>query len=774
MRVTLAIFGAATAARQSTMLTKNPIRRIVSMLQGIQKKVEHEGEEQDAMFAKFQCYCEKNDGVLAKSIEDGEAKIADLESKIPETSAQKTQTEAELKQHKEERESAKSAIAEANDMRTKENGEFENESGDLKANLDSIKQAVTAIEKGMKGSFLQTGVGATLAHAADMCTQLTDGQKEGLQAFLQGSEEYAPASGQIVGILKTMTDEMQARLDEITASEKEGVESHSGMVTAKNTEIAAATTAIEEKTARAGDLAVAEVEQKNDLKNTKASLASDKEYLAGLKTDCDQKTKDYEEVKKSRAEELLAIADTIKMLNSDDALELFKKAVPSPSLIQMTTSSSEMRQQAASLLQRAGMHSPKVDAILLALKGRKGNFDKVLKMIDEMVQNLKEEQTSDDDKQEYCKEEIDKVEDEIKELGKQVSTLDSRIEAGKEGISQYKSELVALKKGIRELDAAVADATEQRKQEHESYIADAADNQAALELLGMAKNRLNKFYNPKQYKEPEPEELSEEEKVEQAYSFVQVRSHGFAAPPPAPEVGSFKKSDSGGVVGLMDMMINDLKKEVQEAEFAEKDSQEDYEKLVADSKAKRAADSQSIEEKTSALADAEAELHDLSGEHKDRVAEDAAAKEYDSKLHTDCDWNMENYESRKEARVAEIESLKKAKDVLNGADYSFVQLEASSSPTLLAKSTAQSCSASDEGHRRMLQSKMALLQGFCEDMCKAVGKHPDCGVCDGFIPPDATPGVQTWDELYAQFDKLKLVGRDMIKEWTGDAGKFGR
>uniref|UniRef100_A0A7S4GKZ2 Uncharacterized protein n=1 Tax=Oxyrrhis marina TaxID=2969 RepID=A0A7S4GKZ2_OXYMA len=89
--------------------------------------------------------------------------------------------------------------------------------------------------------------------------------------------------------------------------------------------------------------------------------------------------------------------------------------------------------------------------------------------------------------------------------------------------------------------------------------------------------------------------------------------------------------------------------------------------------------------------------------------------------------------------------------------------------------SSNSCEAQDAQRRAEVAAKTsALLKGYCEDMCKVVLKHPDCNVCDGFVPPDATPGVNTWDELYAQFDKLKLVGRDMIKEWTGDAGKFGR
>jgi len=40
-------------------------------------------------------------------------------------------------------------------------------------------------------------------------------------------------------------------------------------------------------------------------------------------------------------------------------------------------------------------------------------------------------------------------------------------------------------------------------------------------------------------------------------------------------------------------------------------------------------------------------------------------------LHADCDWLLKYYEMRKEARTNEIDAMAKAKDVLNGADYSF-------------------------------------------------------------------------------------------------------
>jgi hypothetical protein len=284
----------------------------------------------------------------------------------------------------------------------------------------------------------------------------------------------------------------------------------------------------------------------------------------------------------------------------------------------------------------------------------------------------------------------------------------------------------------------------------------------------MAKNRLNKFYKPEEYKEPPKEVKSEAQQLEDAYSFVQIRDE-------PPEVPKHEKSNTGGVVGLMDMLIQDLKKEMQTAEFGEKQAQQDYEQLMADSKAKRATDASAIQEKSATLAETEGNNQDLKSKQKDRYNELMSTSEYLAKVHADCDDSAANYEARKQARAEELDGMIKSKAIVSGADFSFVQTSEVVEPhtTLLTKSREASCSASDEQHRRMIASKFALLQGFCEDMCKIVGKHPDCAVCNGFIP-DSTPGVTSWDELYAQFDKLKLVGRDMIKEWTGDAGKFGR
>merc|ERR1719207_184176 len=160
---------------------------------------------------------------------------------------------------------------------------------------------------------------------------MTDYDREELTAFLSNNAQYAPASGQIVGILKQMTDTMNADLAEATASEQAAIKAYNELMAAKEKEVNALTKAIEEKMVRLGKLQVEIVEMKEDLDDTGKGLLEDKKFLADLDKNCALKKAEHEENMKMRSEELLALADTIKVLNDDDALELFKKTLPSAS-----------------------------------------------------------------------------------------------------------------------------------------------------------------------------------------------------------------------------------------------------------------------------------------------------------------------------------------------------------------------------------------------------------------------------------------------------------
>merc|ERR1719160_108618 len=116
-------------------------------------------------------------------------------------------------------------------------------------------------------------------------------------------------------------------------------------MSAKTKQINALTKEVESKTARIGELGVELVTMKEDLDDTTKSLMEDEAFLKDLEKNCKTKADEWATRQKIRAEELLAIADTIKILNSDDALEMFKKTLPSPSLLQLRTNGQATKQR---------------------------------------------------------------------------------------------------------------------------------------------------------------------------------------------------------------------------------------------------------------------------------------------------------------------------------------------------------------------------------------------------------------------------------------------
>merc|ERR1719401_2691779 len=248
---------------------------------------------------------------------------------------------------------------------------------------------------------------------------------------------------------------------------------------------------------RLGKLQVDIVEMKEDLDDTGKALLEDKKFLQDLEKSCSTKTAEWEERSKTRAEELVALADTIKVLNDDDALDLFKKTLPSgASLLQMQATGSAVRARALEIVHgahkvalrrdRAGL-----DLLSLALAGKKslgqGGFDSVIKMIDEMVELLKKEQQDDDHKKEYCGAQFDLADDKKKALERTVSKLENAIATAKDALATLAEEIAALEASIKALDKAVAEATEQRKQENAEFKELMASDTAAKEVLGFAK-----------------------------------------------------------------------------------------------------------------------------------------------------------------------------------------------------------------------------------------------------------------------------------------------
>ncbi|CAK0845148.1 unnamed protein product [Prorocentrum cordatum] len=157
-------------------------------------------------------------------------------------------------------------------------------------------------------------------------------------------------------------------------------------------------------------------------------------------------------------------------------------------------------------------------------------------------------------------------------------------------------------------------------------------------------------------------------------SFVQISEHvqrRNAVDPPPETWGAYatQAEESSGVIAMIDLLVKDLDTELTEASTEEKNSQEEYDKTVADAKAERVGLSKTLKDKGAAKADNTADLEGLKATKKSTAAELMATDKFLGGLHAECDWLLKYYTVRQDARSGEIDALGKAKAVLSGASY---------------------------------------------------------------------------------------------------------
>jgi len=469
------------------------------------------------------------------------------------------------------------------------------------------------------------------------------------------------------------------------------------LMTAKSKEIAAAIEAIEAKSIRLGETSVSIAEMTGDLSDTTKSLGDDRKFLADLETNCAAAQEKYDAIFAERSAELVALAEVVKLLNDDDALDLFKRTLPSASasFVQVQVSSATIRARALASIK--AVHQPSFDFLALALNGQKIGFGKIITMIEEMQVHLKREQHDDDEKKVYCEKKFDTSDDKKKSEERSVSDATAAIDDAKANLAKLAEETKALQDSVSSLDKSVAEATENRKAEHAEFAELMASDTAAKELIHMAKNRLYKFYDPRLYAPPPKTELSEAERIAVSLgetlaptpapggiagtditAFSQLSSD--VEPPPAPAQASYakKSGESGGVIAMLDLLVKDLDQEMQTAEASETDAQRDYEQAMSDAASQRADASKTLGHKASATAETEAALQSHQDDHAAHTHELLDTLRYIQSLHGECDWLLQYFSQRKEARTSEINALGNAKAVLSGADYALLQVRSRS------------------------------------------------------------------------------------------------
>lgn len=645
----------------------NPIRRVVTLLQEMQKEITTEVEKEKEMYEKFQCYCKQNSGSLDAKTKEAAALIKKTKAEVESLTGQKKQLREELKKHKKERKQAEADLKAATKKRAEEKAKYDEATKEQRKTLSDLDKAITALEKGMGKAFLQTGAARYLRQISESAAvqNLDMAAQEQLNSFLQSGADYSSSSGEIVGILRMIKENIDGELGGVVKAEEAAVKAYSIMKASLEELIKSSGKQIEKKQEIAGQVAVKIVEGKNKISTTEKQLGDDLKTAAELKEACSDKGSEFAERQKDAAAEVDAIGQAIGVLNNDDALDLFKKtdtkAFTQISLLQISFKSSP---QAFAMRELSQSHTSPVIAMLAfsakqALAAGKVDFSKVIKMIDDMAALLKQEAEDDLKSRDSCTESLNESTADAKEVAHDINSLNAEIEDAAAVIDAQATSIEKATKDIAAAKEAMAEASKQRTTENAEFIEAVELNKEAVELIMKAKDKLNAYYNPDIVREVSAEEAAKEE-------FVQL-------PDGAPEVFSGKRENkgqkSGGVLALMDTLANDLNKDTAAMEHAEQTAQHDYEKLSQDLATQVADSSKAKNAAAKSKSDTESEKQTLESTLDMKSEEAADIQKTIVDLHAKCDFILSAFEERKAARENEIAGLQKAKAVLAGAKF---------------------------------------------------------------------------------------------------------
>jgi len=338
-------------------------------------------------------------------------------------------------------------------------------------------------------------------------------------------------------------------------------------------------------------------------------------------------------------------------LSGDDAHDLFTRTF-NPALVEKQSAvQSKRRTQASKLLSDVAhkLQSPRLAT--LAVQVRLDAFTRVKKAIDDMIAQLLKEKEDEIKHKDFCVDEFNKNQLETENKEREKSDLIAKIEDLDMTIKQLTDAIETLKAEIAEMQVQLKRAGEDREKQNKEFQMTVADQRATQKLLHAALTMLKGFYDKKA-----------------AASLMQRQEP--VGPPPPPGFKEYQNNAAaGGVMGMIQQIINDAKAMEAEAIRSEEDAQKAYEDFVKETNSSIEEKSKDIVNKSEEKAKAEGDLVQAQAEKESVMLELEQLSNYNAQLHQSCDFVTKNFEIRQTARDEEIEALKQAKAILSGADF---------------------------------------------------------------------------------------------------------
>jgi len=665
----------------------SPVGRIVKLLKTLKEKSEGDGKSEQQIYDKYACWCETTSTRKANDIVEAQANLRSLGQRILKLKgriATRTAEIAELSQNIKDNENEQSQLTA---VRQKQNAAWADETAEVKQALSALQDAITVLSQATTGGNAQKHGGTdallqvnqrmrqnAVKSVLDVLPSRVEVSRDNvalLSEFVAAKAGFAPQSATIQGMLGDMYLTMSSNVE--SATQEEANQNHDFEQTyatiEKESNEMKATRARKETEKAEAEAMLADTTKNYD--GTEKQMKADTEFFDQTKAACKSKHEEWEVRKSMRDSELDGINKALEMLTSDEARELFSKSIKpgvesflqvesTPALIQDSATAPAARAYNAMKKAVTKRHSMRLAALAVRIRTTKaGHFDAVIGEIDKMIGILNEEGADDLAKKTQCL-------DEYQEIAKTVKDVDWKIKNNLAYIAKMEKliELRTQEKAetiekIKETAQAMKDMKAERKAENEAYLQAKQDDEDAVALLTKAKVAFLEFYKKNDIKMGPI----------QGNRFLQdpefTRSEDDAPDASLSGKGN-NKGAAKGVISLFDYIIEDLGDELAAEKKSEAKSQEEFEaemataeKLTEDLKARKVTLTGNIADRNE---DKEEQNKKMNANNEDRDAE----LKYQGKIKPDCDWIIKAFDSRADARAAELDGLTTAKEFLAG------------------------------------------------------------------------------------------------------------
>merc|ERR1719310_2701983 len=324
-----------------------------------------------------------------------------------------------------------------------------------------------------------------------------------------------------------------------------------------------------------------------------------------------------------------AVSEAIAIIAGDDAHDTFGRTFSFLQVSRKSAKDDARRAKAHAILMKQASKEASASLLAVASAVQLDAFSKVSDMINKMIADIKQESDDETEHKAYCEAELHTNEmattdndNLLKDLQAQVADLSSQIDT-------FTDEIAELKASITEMYIQMQRSNENREVENRQFQTTVADQRATQVILLKALDRLNVFYDQQALLQAKPKPSL-------------IQSHGKHKQAPPPGLSEYKSNDgAGSVLTMLKEIIQDAKNMEKTAIKDEQDANDGYVAFVQQTYEAVAAAQSSIVDKQEAKAEAEA-----------KTLSNVLAQ-----LHSSCDFVMENFFLRQEARDNEVSSL---------------------------------------------------------------------------------------------------------------------